>query len=120
MTEQITLDEALKLVLFIRNDRGDWGVGAVNGDVRYSVRGNVYGSIVGSVLGDVEGRVGGDVQGRVGGCVCGPVGDSVCGTIGGREWEFIETPKEKLQRLIDEGADKKELIEAVNQLEDDE
>ncbi len=56
---------------------------------------------VSSVLGDVYG----DVHG------------AVWGEINGRKWYFAETPKEKLKRLIDEGADREQLIEAVNQLE---
>jgi hypothetical protein len=43
---------------------------------------------------------------------------NVWGTINGRKWEFVETPREKLKRLIEEGADKAQLLEAFNQLED--
>jgi len=42
---------------------------------------------------------------------------NVHGTINGRKWQFVETPREKLKRLIDEGADKDQLIEVINQLE---
>jgi len=52
------------------------------------------------------------------GTVYGDVWGSVVGTIRGRHWKFIETPKEKLKRLIEEGADKAQLLEAFNQLED--
>jgi len=43
---------------------------------------------------------------------------NVWGTINGRKWEFVETPREKLKRLIEEGADKDQLLEAFNQLEE--
>ena len=49
--------------------------------------------------------------------VYGDVGN-VWGTINGRKWQFVETPKEKLKRLIDEDATKAQLLEAINQLED--
>jgi hypothetical protein len=90
MTEQITLEEALKLVQFKQAPNGSWYVKNVYGDAY----GNVYGNVCGYVWGNVE------------------------GTINGREWQFIETPKEKLKRLIDEGADKDQLLEAINQLEE--
>jgi len=32
--------------------------------------------------------------------------------------QYVETPREKLKRLIEEGADKDQLLEAFNQLED--
>jgi len=48
--------------------------------------------------------------------VDGTVGGTVHGTINGRGWEFIETPKEKLQRLITESGNQ-ELMKAFNQLE---
>jgi hypothetical protein len=89
MTQEITLEEALKLVDFDYIRGRGWRVG--------SVKGNVV---------DVHGDVGGDVGGHV------------YGKINGRKWYFAETPKEKLKRLIDEGADREQLIEAVNQLKD--
>ena len=49
--------------------------------------------------------------------VLGNVEGGVWGTINGRQWQFIETPKEKLQRLIEETGNQ-ELIDAFNQLED--
>jgi len=104
MTEQITLEEALELVVFHRNDEGTWCVD--------QVRGTVWGTVWGNVKGSVEGYVGCYVGGSVGGSVKGIVG----GTIGGREWNFVETPKEKLGRLIKETGDV-DLIEAFNQLE---
>jgi len=98
MPEQITLEEALELVTFKRNADGDWLVNHVKS----------------SVYGNVEGTVFGDIKKSVCGNICGNLG----GTINGRNWQFIETPKEKLQRLIEEGADKAELLEALDQLED--
>ena len=50
--------------------------------------------------------------------VWGDVKGNVYGTIDGRPWEFFDTPRQKLRRLIGEGADKAQLLEAVNQLED--
>ena len=50
--------------------------------------------------------------------VYGNVEGNVCGTINGREWQYVETPKDKLKRLIEEDADKEQLLEAFNQLED--
>jgi hypothetical protein len=89
MANQITLEEALELVEFELLPEG-WRVKSVNG----------------SVYGDVQGNVYGDVW-------C-----DVWGTINGRKWQFVQTPKEKLKRLIDEGADYTQLLEALNQLED--
>ena len=51
----------------------------------------------------VHGNVHGDVHG------------TVKGTINGRRWGFVETPQEKLDRLILKSGDQ-ELIEAFNQL----
>ena len=92
MPEQITLEEALKLVTFKQNADGIWTVKDVHSDVL----GSALGSVLGSVLGNVDGNV--------------------WGTINGRKWQFIETPREKLQRLIKETGNQ-ELIEAFNQLE---
>ena len=91
MTEQITLEEALKLVEFAFIE-GSWQVKHVKFDVW------------------------GSVDGDVGGSVYGDIGSMAHGTIGGREWNFVETPKEKLGRLIKETGDV-DLIEAFNQLE---
>lgn len=93
MTDQITLEEALNLVSFIKCKDGKWYVFTVWGDVKNNV--------CGSVLGDVGGNVGGQVWGR----------------ISGKEWTFVETPREKLARLIREKGDQ-ELIKAFNQLKD--
>ena len=64
MSEQITLEEALKLVEFQHVD-GEWVIQNVNGTVFGSVRGDVVGTVRGSVLGDVWGSVGGDVYNSV-------------------------------------------------------
>ena len=84
MTDQITLEKALELVNFELRPEG-WRVK----QVRSSVWGHVWGSVRGSVGGDV----GGDVQGDIGG--------NLYGTIGGRQWMFIEAPKEALNQLED-------------------
>jgi len=107
--------------------------GKVGGDVVGDVKGYVDGSIGGIVKGDVIGGVGGDVDGDIHGDVSGDVvgniygdvvgniyGDvsgSVKGKINGRKWESVETPKDKLQRLITESGNQ-ELIDTFNQLED--
>ena len=114
MTEQITLEEALELVQFKRAADGSWFIGSVDGNVN----GNVRGYVVGNVRGNVRGSVGGSVYGNVGGSVGGSVYGNVGGTISGKEWQFVKTPKEKLKRLIEEGADKGQLLKAVNQLKD--
>ena len=88
MTEQITLKKALELVDFRQDSKGEWYVGVVRGDC-YLVKGN-----------------------------CNFVDGEVFGAINGREWQYVETPREKLQRLIEKGAGKEQLIEAFNQLED--
>jgi len=110
MTNQITLEEALKLVQFKQVPNGSWYVenveGSVGGDVKGNVEGNVCGNVRGKVFGNVRGSVGGDVFGFVG------------GTINGRKWQFIETPREKLKRLVEEGALKSQLLEAIYQLEE--
>ena len=102
MTDKITLEEALKLVEFEFVNRA-WRVKHVQG----SVWKNVYGSVYGYVRDDVD-DVGGNVR---------EVGGIVHGTISGCEWQFVETPREKLKRLIEEGADKDQLLKAFNQLE---
>ncbi len=100
MTKQITLEQALKLVSFYHGDAKEWVV--------LSVHGNVGGNVYGNVGGDVDGGIGGNVYGNVGG--------NVRGTIDGRKWKFVETPKDKLQRLITESGNQ-ELIDTFNQLE---
>ncbi len=104
MTEQITLEEALKLVDFQRSIYGGWIVRAVKGNVFETVHGTVYGD-VGYVHGNVRGNVNGNIVGNL------------RGTINGRRWKYVETPDDKLQRLITESGNQ-ELIDAFNELED--
>ncbi len=56
-------------------------------------------------ISDVRGDVDGDVYGDVG------------GTINGKHWQYVETPRQKVERLIKETGHT-ELLEAFNQLED--
>ena len=109
MPDQITVKEALKLVSFYQLSGGSWRVLEVNGYIKGSVNGNVYG--------DVNGYVNGNVNGDVNGYVNGNVLGNVLGTINGREWKFVETPKDKLQRLIEDSGNQ-ELIDTFNQMED--
>ena len=67
-----------------------------------------YDDYLGWQVCDVNGNIKGDVNGNVNG--------NVGGYINSRKWEFVETPKEKLQRLITESGSQ-ELIDAFNQLE---
>ena len=97
MTKQITLEEALKLVSFCHSNHCGWQVHYVNGDVEGDVVGNVCGDVDGNILGDVNGIVFGEINGR--------------------EWESVETPEKKLQRLIAESGNQ-ELIDTFNQMED--
>ena len=95
MTKQkITIKEALELVEFEKCEDGGWFVAAVRGSC-HVVQGNAF-----VVRGD-----------------CDFVEGEVLGTINGRAWQYIETPREKLQRLIKKTGNQ-ELIEAFNQLED--
>ena len=128
MTKQITLEELLELVTVKQDRNGSWHIVDVKGDVKNNVGGNVFahvGGNVGDVDGNVYGNVNGHVYGYVGGDVCGNVkgnveGDvcsTVCGTINGKEWQFVETSKDKFKRLLKETGNQ-ELIEAFNQQED--
>ena len=108
MTDQITLKEALKLVSFRQVSPQGWRVGDVNG--------NVDGHINGYVRGSVKGCVGGNVDGSILGHVDGDVDGIVKGKISGSEWEFIETPEDKLRRLITKSGNQ-ELIDTFNQME---
>ncbi len=141
MTNQITRDELLDLIFVEKGIDGGWYIsgvktdvygkvqgdvygdigGGVFGNIEYSVigdvGGNVTGDVRGNVFGDVRGNVFGDVGGNVTGDVRGNVFGDVDGTINGREWNFVETPKEKLQRLVKEGATKEALLAAIDQLE---
>ena len=85
MTDQITLKEAQELVEFRKGCTGRWFVHAVKGDCSI-----------------VEGT-------------CGTVGGTVFSTIHGRKWRYDETLTQKLSRLLDEGASKKQLLEFFNQ-----
>lgn len=124
--EDITLEEVLKMVTFERTHSSGkfvvqdvncsiWGnvSGSIGGNVSSYIKGNVS-SIFGNVRGNVGGNVGGDVEGNVERNVRGNVGGSVFGnvegdvgnvkgTINGRDWQYIETPREKAIRLIREG-----------------
>ena len=92
MSEQITLEEALKLVAFEKVD-GKWQVsgvssdvlGCVEGNVRGHVRGSITGSVFGHIFRDVLGHVHGDVHGDVEGSVryVGTVHGSVLGDVAG-------------------------------------
>ena len=108
MTKQITLEEALELVSFYHSDKCGWQVHDVNsyvlGSLYGAVNGNIYSDVLGSVVGNVFGDIHGDVKG------------GVWGKIKGQSWKFIETPKDKLQRLITELGNQ-ELIDAFNQME---
>ena len=137
MAMRITLEEALRLVSFGHNQWQGWQVhdvnadiyGTVHGDVDGNVNGTVHGDVDGNVKGDIHGNVKGDVDGNVKGDIGGTVGGNVKGhvfgnvdgivrgTINGREWKFVETPKDKLQRLITESGNQ-ELIDTFNQMED--
>jgi outer membrane lipoprotein SlyB len=68
MSEQITIDELLKLVR-VEKIGGKWNLRAIIGDVSDdccgSIGGDVWGNIGGSVEGDIEGDVIGDVFGNV-------------------------------------------------------
>jgi len=105
MPEQITLEEALKLVTFYQGIDGTWRIKDVKSDV--------IGNVEGNVCGDIHCSVGGTVHGSV----WGGVKRNVWGRINDRKWQFVETPKEKFQRLLEEKGDQK-LIDAFNQLED--
>ena len=118
MIKQITLKEALELVAFKIDHFGKWVVCDVYGNVCGDVHGNVYGDVNGKVNGSIRKDVNGNIYGNIYGSVEGNVRGYVSGNINGRDWEYIETPKDKLKRLIEEGADRKELLEAFNQLED--
>ena len=108
MTKQITLEELLELVTVNQNSDGEWHITDVKGDVLGNVEGTVFGTVCSNVDGNVYGGVWGNVEGDVKGYVSG--------TINASEWEYVETPKEKLKRLIEETGNE-ELIEAFDELE---
>lgn len=101
MAEQITLEEALKLVEFQKNCHGKWCVVVVRGNC-HIVEGSCH--IVKGNCGFVKGN-------------CGFVEGTVYQTISNRKWQYVETPKERFERLLGETENKK-LIEAFKQLED--
>ena len=101
MNDQITLEEALKLVEFQKDCLGKWYVRAVRGDCEL-VEGDC-----GIVVGNCD-----IVKGN-----CHVVEGTVYQTISNRNWQYVETPKERFERLLGE-TENKELIEAFNQLED--
>ena len=109
MTDQITLEEALELVTFWKGPSGKWHVSTVKGSCN-TVEGNcviVKGNCI-TVEGDcltVEGN-------------CRVIEGTVYDTINGRQWQYVETPKDELKRLIKEGATKERLLKTINQLED--
>jgi len=113
MTKEITLEEALKLVNFTFSKYQEWQVQ----DVKTSILGNVWGDVGGYIKGDVR-TVGGSVWSRVKGNV-NTIEGVVWNTINGKAWQPGETIKEKLHRLVAQGATKEELHTVINQLEDD-
>ena len=121
MANQPTMEQVLKLVSFKQYYDGSWGVKDVSGNVYGDVEGNVYGNVKGDVCGNVKGSVvgyvEGSVEGDVKGDVFGDVGGSVSGTINGKEWQYVETPAEKLRRLIEEKRDYDEILQALNEME---
>ena len=117
MTNQITLEEALKLVSFWYNAYGEWEIGDVLGNVHGDVHGSVDGNVRGNIRGFVERHVYGSVGLSVHGSVHGSVWGTVDGDIKSDEWQRVESPRQKLKRLIEVGADKETLLQAVYQLE---
>jgi hypothetical protein len=109
MTEQITLEQALELVDFDQGNDGTWHVTVVKG----------FCSFVKGDCGTVEGNCGtvkgycGTVEGN-----CGIVDGCVLDTINGRQWQYVETPRERVMRLVKEGAAIDELLKALEQLND--
>ena len=91
-----TIEQVLKLVAFGRNMHGEWRIYSILGDIAFDVHGHIRGSVYGDIHEDVTGRV--------------------LGKINGRNWQSIESPMEKLGRLIKESGDE-EMLEAFNQLE---
>lgn len=116
-----TIKEMLELVSFTQNEHGKWQIHSVHGDVAAEVLGSVRGNVCGDIHKDVYGSIGGFVCGSVHGDVDkdvnGSVHGKVFGKINGRNWQSIESPMEKLGRLIKESGDE-EMLEAFNQLED--
>ena len=98
MEDQITCKEALRLVCFEKDSNGKWCVNTVFGNC------NVVTGNCGAVEGD-----------------CTIVYGTVLTTIKSREWQFIETPAEKLERLIVSNSNlksemKDEMIKTLNEI----
>ena len=90
MTKEITMEEVKRLVEFDYNPLAEiWRVSKVRGNSAMDVEGD-----------------------------CWSVGGTVCYTINGRNWEYVETPKQKLERLIKERAPQEKLLEVLSQLQD--
>ena len=68
-SEEITLDEVLKLVSFRKTEGGRWRVEDIDGNVGGHVWGNVHrsvhGNIRGNVFGDIKGDVIGSIRGKI-------------------------------------------------------
>jgi len=120
MEDQITLEEALRLVYFEKYN-GEWCVNTVRGDCRF-VEGDCY-----IVKGDCTYVIGGcnNVGGNCGVVQgdCTAIYGTVKTTINSREWQFIETPAEKLKRLIVSNSNlqpemKDEMIKTLNEISD--
>jgi len=109
MIDQITLDEALELVDFHHYPDAGWCVKTVKGNCM-TVEG--YCSTVKGDCGTVEGYCFA-VKGN-----CYTVEGRVLHTINGRQWRYVETPKEKIVRLVEEGASKEKLLKALEELND--
>ena len=92
-----TIEQVLKLVAFSKNIDGEWRIHSVLADVAFDILGDIRGSVYGDIHQDVTGEV--------------------LGKINGRNWQSIESPMEKLGRLIKESGDA-EMLETFNQLED--
>ena len=109
MANQITLEEALELVEFRKDYHRKWYVGVVKGNCNLVVKGNcdIIEGNCHSVKGDCD-----IVEGLV-----ITVEGNVWGRINGRKWQYVETPKERFERLLGETENKK-LIEAFKQLKD--
>ena len=106
-----TIEEVLELVEFDRDKDGNLRVKKVRGNVWGNVQGYVWGNVMDDVKGDVRGNVWGNVMDDVKGDVQG----YVRGKISGREWQYVETPKERAIRLIREGKGE----EAIKVLEEE-
>ena len=124
MTSEISLKKALELVTFYKDPDGIWCVDDVHGDVHGNVHGDVCGTVQGfcnTVKGNCN-TVKGNCNTVKGNCGtvegnCNTVKGAVHYTINGRKWQYIETPKEKFMRLLNE-TNNMELINAFVQLED--